>query len=82
MRWRRRCKRKFAGRVLTIISTLPIISSDSLNIKVLDDQIIMCFLQTEILDTESPCSKVDYDDSAHVMMGKWRKRDHEMERSD
>ncbi|MDE7259796.1 MAG: hypothetical protein K2N77_11270, partial [Lachnospiraceae bacterium] len=38
------CKRKFAGRVLTIIGTLPIISNDSLNIKVLDDQIIVCLL--------------------------------------
>ena len=31
-------------------------------------------LQKEILDTENPCRKVDYDDSAHAMMGKWRKR--------
>lgn len=67
---------------MTIIGTLPIILIDSLNIKVLDDQIIVILLRKQILNTESLCGKVDNDDSAHVMVGKWRKRDHEMERSD
>lgn len=59
---------------MTNIGALPIISIDSLNIKVLDDQIIILFFAEANLNTESSCGKVDYDDSAHVMMGKWRKR--------
>lgn len=39
------CKRKFVGRVLTTIGALPIISIDSLNIKVLEDQIITFFAE-------------------------------------
>ena len=43
------CKRKFAGRVLTIKGALPIILIDSLSVKVLEDQIIICLLQRDIL---------------------------------
>lgn len=56
---------------MTRIGTLLIIFNDSLNIKVLENQIINHVLQKEVSDTESVCREADYDDSAY---GKWRKQ--------